>query len=618
MLVISRILKPLRHNIKYKLFLVFVLAISVPVLFFGFLSYRMSASAVEQDFIKYKSTIMEQISKTIDENINNLSRQSMTVYTDMEDVLHILNTPSSQADTRYLETYKRMDRFFQSVLQSNDRLDGITLISLNGEIKYYADKQNGSANLATVENEPWFRQTLELRGFAQLRGPHTNEYVDKLAADPTPVISISRAVIDLNTNKFDPAGVLIVDQNVREIQKVLENTSTEQHELTVVLSESGEVVYANSPLSGQAVRQINSLADSRTAGSFEYVFNDEKMLTTFFESPEYKWKVISLIPYTQLQNKSMFLRNINLSLFIILVVLAFVISIVFSYFITTPLKKLMLSFRSFQRGDFNTRIRVKGRNELSQIGNSFNVMVENTKKLIEQKYEMTLLRNQSELKALQNQMNPHFLYNTLTSIKTVVDRQDHEHASLMILHLSDIFRYNLSKGSALVPFSEELEHIRKYLNIQEFRFGDRFEVFYDIDEQAANCRILRLTLQPLVENALYHGLEPMREKGEIRITAKVYDDRFYVYIHDNGLGIPPEKLRQIHAALDAEAETPMEQTHGSVGIYNVNARIKYHFGPEYGLKIVSAPNGTTTVKITLPSQPVIGGKPNFNDFEEGA
>jgi two-component system sensor histidine kinase YesM len=176
---------------------------------------------------------------------------------------------------------------------------------------------------------------------------------------------------------------------------------------------------------------------------------------------------------------------------------------------------------------------------------------------------------------------------------------------VMVQHLSDIFRYNLSKGNAVVPFSEELEHIKKYLFIQEFRFKDRFEVQYDIDEQIIHCSILRLTLQPLVENALHHGLEPKREKGEIKITAKAYDDSFYIYIHDNGLGIPHEKLDQINASLDNDAEILNEQSYGNVGIYNVNARIKYHFGNGYGLKIISTTNVNTTVKIVLPIQSII-------------
>lgn len=600
---ITRLFKPLRQNLKYRLFLMFVLVISVPVLFFGFLSYKMSASAVQQDFIKYKSTIIEQISKNIDENINSLTRQSMAVYNNLEDVLPVLTTPSTEVDTRYLESYKRMDRYFQSVLQSNDRLDGITLVSMRGEVIYHADKQNGSATLMTVEQSPWFKEALDLRGFALLREPHVNEFIDVRGNDRKPVLSIARAVIDLGTSKYEPSGVLLVDQNVKEIQRILENTATEQGEISIVLGESGEVVYANRPLAKEVVGQINELSGGKTANSFDYRLNGERMLTTSFESSAYKWKVVSLIPYSQLQKKSLFLKKINLSLFIVLIVLAFVISIAFSHFITTPLKKLMVSFRSFQRGDFHTRIRVKGQNELSQIGNSFNVMVENTKKLIEQKYEMTLLRNQSELKALQNQINPHFLYNTLTSIKTVIDRKDHAHASIMVQHLSDLFRYNLSKRSALVPFSEELEQIRKYLSIQEFRFQDRFEVFYDIDEQVMSCRILRLTLQPIVENALYHGLEPKRDKGDIRITAKTYDDCFYVYIHDSGIGIAPERLEEINAALEADGGTePMDDgTDGAIGIANVDARIKYHFGDAYGLKITSAPLAGTTVKITLPN-----------------
>ena len=169
-------------------------------------------------------------------------------------------------------------------------------------------------------------------------------------------------------------------------------------------------------------------------------------------------------------------------------------------------------------------------------------MVTNIRILIEQKYEMGILRKQAELESLQSQINPHFLYNTLTSIKAVINRKDSNKALNIVQNLSDIFRYNLNRGKYIVKFSEELEHVKKYLFIQECRFMDKFEVFFDIDEEVLNFDIVRLTLQPIVENALYHGIEAKRGKGEIRIAAKIFNDKYYIYISDNGIGIPAEEL----------------------------------------------------------------------------
>jgi two-component system, sensor histidine kinase YesM len=152
-----------------------------------------------------------------------------------------------------------------------------------------------------------------------------------------------------------------------------------------------------------------------------------------------------------------------------------------------------------------------------------------------------------------------------------------------------------------VKFSEELEHVKKYLYIQECGFMDKFEVFFDIDEEVLNFDIVRLTLQPIVENSLYHGIEAKRGKGEIRIAAKIFNDKYYIYISDNGIGIPTEELVQINQLLDCNPEVQLKSHPEKLGIYNVNARIKFHFGNDYGLKILSNQDINTTVKITLPT-----------------
>jgi two-component system sensor histidine kinase YesM len=310
--------------------------------------------------------------------------------------------------------------------------------------------------------------------------------------------------------------------------------------------------------------------------------------------------VVSLLPITELQRKSQFIKNINFSLLAVLIVFTFIISILFSYLITRPLKKLMKSFRKLQEGDFGTRVEVKGEDEFAKIGRTFNTMVANIKSLIEQKYEMNILRKQAELESLQSQINPHFLFNTLNSIKAVIDKKDYRHSSIMVESLSDIFRYSLNRGRHIIKFSEELEHVKKYLYIQQCRFTDRYEVYYDIDEDVLDYNILRLTLQPIVENALYHGLSPKRGKGELKIAAKTFNDKYYIYISDNGVGIPREELIQINTLLDNNPDTHNSLTPEKLGIYNVNARVKLHFGNDYGLRIYSCPGSGTTVRITLP------------------
>lgn len=601
---LSTVLKPFRTEIRYKLLLFFIASTLLPVLFFGLVSYRISAGIVESDFVRYKSRIIDQIANNLDENISYLIRQSTYVYPNLQDVLQVLTTETDQIGVSYMEYYNRLSDFLQTLLQSNDRFDSITLFSLKGEVKFFGNKRGiGALNLYTVQNEQWFKETLDNRGVPLFREPHINEFLGFQTNDVQPVISVSRSILDITSQGNLPAGVLVIDQNLDRIQQLFSNAETDKDETVLVIGKTGQLIYANRSETDGLIRQLNTYLTGNAAasGSFNEKLNGAESIVTYRISPENGWKVISVLPVSALKKKSAYLKQTTLLLSLALMFIALLMSFVFSQWITKPLKKLIGSFHSFRRGDFSTRIRMKRDDELGLIGDTFNKMVADLKELINTKYELTILRNESELKALQNQINPHFLYNTLSSIKAVSDKKDAVNASIMVQHLSDMFRYNLSKGDFIVPFYKELEYIQSYLYLQERRFSDRFSVHYDIDERVLEVPILRLTLQPFIENAIYHGLEPKREKGEIRISAQAFEQQCLIYVYDNGLGMEPDRLEAINRSLEDATNRP-DAPGGidRIGIANVHARIQYYFGPSYGVQLTSKPNSHTRVKITLP------------------
>lgn len=599
---VKKIKEHIVQKIQYKLFLTLLVISFLPILLFGIISYNMSASSVYNDSVNYKINLNKQIINNIDENINNLSRQSMAVYANLSDILYVLEPPSGNIDKQYMDSYRRVGNYLQSILHGNDRIDNVALISMKGEIKYFVAQQASALNIQNVHDEAWFHETIKLEGFPLLS--ETNSYMSKnsIHGVQEPVISISRGVMDITGSINKLCGVLVISQNISRFEQLFTDVGIEQNEIFLVLGKSGDIIYTNTELSADLYGKLNELSHSSAFPYFNYKIGDQDMLVTFSESSNYGWKVISLLPVSELQKKSEFLKEISRTLLIFILVAALLLSIIFSSFITSPLKHLMDSFYRLQRGDFDTKISVRGKDELSLIGQTFNNMVDNIRILIKDKYELTLLHKQAELDALQNQINPHFLYNTLTSIKAVVDHGDITHGSLMIQNLSDIFRYNLNTSNPVVDFSLELDHVQKYLFIQHFRFSDKFSVSYDIDKQVLNCKILRLTLQPIVENALYHGLEPKRGKGEIKITAKTYDNKLYIYISDNGVGIGEKELAEINLLLEKTAKAGHGMTPEKLGLYNANARIKYYFGEEYSLKISSGTAKGTTVKIMLPME----------------
>ncbi|MFD0671436.1 sensor histidine kinase [Cohnella sp. GCM10027633] len=602
--LLSAVRKPFRQEIRYKLLLFFVVSTLLPVLFFGLVSYRISSGIVENDFVRYKSRIIDQISRNLDENISYLIRQSTYVYPNLQDVLQVLTTETDEINLTYMEHYNRLSDFLETLLQSNDRFDSIALFSLKGEVKFFSNKRGiGSLNLYTVENEAWFEETLANRGVPLFREPHINAYLNVTGEESEPVISVSRSVLDITSQGNEPKGVLVIDQNMGRIKQLFANAETDEDETVLVLGKDGTLIYANRPESDGLIGRLTSRLGGMTAasGSFNDKLEGKQSIVTYRISPDYGWKVVSVLPVAALKEKSAYLKQTTLLLSIVLMVIALVMSLFFSQMITKPLKKLMGSFRSFQRGDFSTRIQINREDELGMIGDTFNKMVADLKDLINSKYELTILRNESELKALQNQINPHFLYNTLSSIKAVSDNGDSVNASIMVQHLSDMFRYNLGKGDFIVPFYKELEYVQSYLYLQQIRFSDRFSVHYDIDERLLEAPILRLTLQPFIENAIYHGLELKRDKGEIRVTAQAFEDCCLIYVYDNGLGIEPEKLERINRSL---ADTRFDQeTQGGgerIGMSNVHARIRYFFGPAYGVELSSKLGSHTIVKLTLP------------------
>lgn len=594
------IVKLIRKSVKSKLFIIYVAVISLPIILFGGISYTMSTASLERDYTNYQGRINQQIVRTMEENLANLKRQSMAVYSNLDDIIHVLSLTDEIMGTEYLSTYNRVSNYLNSLIQSNENLYAITLLSTDGSVLYYSGRQGSAINLYNVKNEPWFAETMDLKGMPLIMEPHRNKYIDAGSPNNKSVISISRSIINLQTGQ--PAGLIVFDQEVSHFSNIVSTIEWENNQHFMVVGNSGAVIYSDAALSPAYYDKLIERSHANISGSFKLGIESREWLVNFSGSEKYQWKVISAIPLSELKEKNLFLRNINLVLLTVLILFAFVLSLYFSHVVTSPLKKLLFSLRKLSKGDLSTRVAVRGEDELSQIGVAFNAMVQNIENLIQQNYQIGLLKKQAELDALQSQINPHFLFNTLTSILSVIDKRDFAKSATMIKSLSAMFRYSLSKGKYIVSFSEELEHVKKYIYIQECRFADRYQVSYDIDDDVLSYGIVRLSLQPLIENAFIHGLDPKEGKGTLRITAKSSKDMFFIYIVDNGAGIEDDKLQRINQSLEWNGDFSTNPYSEHMGIFNVNARIKLTYGTQYGLKLYMNNRSETVVKITLPAE----------------
>ena len=265
--------------------------------------------------------------------------------------------------------------------------------------------------------------------------------------------------------------------------------------------------------------------------------------------------------------------------------------------IVRPIERLRQVTGAVAHGDFEARAETTGPAEIAELSGSVNDMTVHLEAMVSKIKEDESKMRHAELRLLQEQINPHFLYNTLDTIVWLIESDSTDEAVDMVVSLSQFFRLVLSHGAEYISIREEEQHIRSYLKIQQARYHDILDYEIDIDSAIYPYKILKLTLQPLVENALYHGIKYKRAMGKITITGRMQERRIVLTVQDNGVGMEPEKL----AHLRREIERPCKDTEGGFGLANVNERIRMYFGDYYGMQIDSVQGQGTTVTVTIPA-----------------
>ena len=264
--------------------------------------------------------------------------------------------------------------------------------------------------------------------------------------------------------------------------------------------------------------------------------------------------------------------------------------------ISKPIRKLDESVKTYEAGG-KTDIYIGGSSEIRHLGYSVQRSYERIETLMEEIIRQQNGRRKSELDALQSQINPHFLYNTLESITWMIEAQKNEEAVIMISELAKLLRVSLSRGKTIIPVKDELQHSRSYMNIQLVRYKERFQMEFQTDKEIEDYCIVKLVIQPILENAIYYGVGNMDE-GKITVRGEKKEDDIYIIIEDNGMGMRKEVLENI---LKDNNKVPK---HGSgVGVINVHSRIQLMFGEQYGLEIYSEPDEGTRVVIHIPAIP---------------
>jgi len=427
-------------------------------------------------------------------------------------------------------------------------------------------------------------------------------HVQRIFEDSHPwVVSLCRATTYYENGK--PTILLtVVDMNFRTIEQMCNNVSLGKRGYIYIIDKSGNMVYhPQQQMIYAGLKTENTMeALMKEPGTYFEDFNGERRVMTIKNVSYSGWKIVGISYVDELITNKKYFNNFIVYIFLFSIIFEILASMFISYKISQPIKRLERQMKKVENGDFNISVEKninaeeKGEDEVRQLSRTFNMMVAKIKTLMNQIITEQEEKRKSELKALQAQINPHFLYNTLDSIIWMNENKNYEGVSVMVSALAKLFRISLSKGNEIISIDDELEHARSYLTIQKIRFKDKFDYYIEIEPALETARTLKLILQPIIENAIYHGISPLNEKGIIKISVKSEEENILFQVSDNGYGIKPEILKGL---LNQESKCYHS---GGVGLKNVNERIKLYYGEKYGIEIMSEVDVGTTVNIRIP------------------
>ena len=564
---------------------------------FGVTMYHLFVNRMENMMSENAEQLLDQTAINLENYLKSMRRISDSMYyTVIKDKDLGTDTMSSELNLLYAA--------------NQENLVSIACFTGDGDLVDAVPVSKEKSNVDVTKKE-WFTEAVGQMENFHFSTPHVQNLFDDTSYQYNWVISLSRAV-ELTTNGSSRLGVLLVDMNYSSIEQLLEKANTgNTSEYLYLMDGDGEIIYhpKQKMIYANLYQENNRETAGWEDGSHREYYQGESRLVTVKTISYTGWKIVSVVPMSAF-NMGMY----ETRLFFVLLLILSMLMIIFlnqmvSSSIAKPLEKLNDSVKEWEAGNMQPDIYIGGFTEVEHLGRTLKSTVEQIRKLMDDVLLEQEEKRKSELDALQSQINPHFLYNTLESITWMIEGERYEDAVFMISQLASLFRISLSKGKTIIRVEDEIKHAQNYMNIQKIRYKNRFQVDFQIADEIKDCCTVKLIVQPLLENAIYYGVEGMDDEGEIHVTGYRDGDDICIEVQDNGLGMPEEMVEKL---LTENEHVPK---HGSgVGVINVHNRIRIRFGEQYGLEIESEPDEGTTVRIRIPYIPYT---PDIQEYLDG-
>ena len=573
-----------KMSIQMVISLSFTAVAVVGMLFMGGSLYLWMSGTASAMVEESSQKVLAQVNLNLDSYLRRMMRVSDAMYYRV-----IKNTDLATGSLQ-----QGMDLLYE---ENRDALVSIALFDGQGRLVQ-------ATPLATLKEDcrpaekGWYQAALNKMENFHFSAPH----VQNLFGDPTYsypwVVSLSRYV-QLTRDGVTESGVLLVDMSFAGIEQVCRSAELPNDGYVYLIDGDGELIYhpRQQLIYAGLLKENTQAAAGYRDGSLVETFEGEKRQITVKTVGYTGWKLVGVAPAGPVAGGFGAMFPFGLSLLLFSAFLLAFLNFRISEGITDPIRRLEQSVRQMEAGREDVEIEEAGCYEVQRLGHAIRSMVSTMRHLMQDIIQQESQKRRSELEVLQSQINPHFLYNTLDSVIWMTEAGRYQEAIQMVTSLARLFRISLSRGKSIIPLQDELEHARHYMTIQEIRYKNRFSTRILTQNGTEGLYTLKLVVQPILENAIYHGMAACEDDGLILVTARREGGDVVIEVADNGTGMRPEVVAQL---LDEDRAAPPGKGSG-IGVRNVHRRIRLTFGEPYGLTIRSEPDEGTVVQIRLPA-----------------
>lgn len=585
-------------SLKIKLIVYFMSIFVIISISISLYYYYNQKQSIESNTIKNSYDSINYLLNNVDKQLKLCDKLADWIYIN-RDIGRILSRDYNGDKNKYNIDIPVVQRLLEDTVGSSSiggYISSLIIMGDNGVVlsigidSDWIDKEE-------LKNALWFKDAMDKNGRVYWNGIIENPATIK---HDKYIIPIVRPVIFADTRK--KIGWCMIGFKPDLISDVFENYELSSNQSIFIIDQKGTCIFHNDPMYiGKQLKQYDFIDTVllESSGNFNTYLDNKKTLVSFLKSNYSGMTIVNILSYEQLEEQKRMVKRVTISIILLSILISSTFTVFLSSRLTKPLINLLNRMKCISSGDFTRDPSLEGSDEMGILGKGINDMAENLDKLMKQLLKKEEEKKKLEFKMLQSQINPHFIYNTLNSIKLMATIQGADGIREMVSALGLLLK-EVSKGtSEKITLREEIKLVESYVYIQKIRRKGMIRMHYDIpDESILDYKILKFTLQPIIENAIFHGLEPKKGIGNIKIEIREENDRIIISIEDDGIGMSKQRINEILLGNNKKKSTEFS----SIGIKNIDERLKLIYGQQYGLKLKSKKGKYTRVSIIIPKE----------------